>query len=63
MGFSLLIVAVSEGCSLVVGLGLTVVVSLVAEQGLYGTWASVVAAHGLSSVAPGSRAQIQYLWA
>ena len=45
-----IIVAVSKGYSVVVGLGLlSVVVSLLAEQGLYGTWALGVAAHGLSS--------------
>ena len=43
------LVALSRDCSPVVrGLPI-VVVSLVAEHGLYGTWASVVAARGLRS--------------
>ena len=45
MGFSL--VAASRSYSLVAVKGLIAVASLVAELGLLGTWASVVAASGL----------------
>ena len=52
-GFSL--VVKSRGYSLVMVLSFPIVVaSLIAEHGLWGSWASVVAEHGLNSC--GSRA-------
>ena len=48
------LVALSRDCSPVVRRLPIVVVSLVAEHGLYGTWASLVVGCGLSSC--GSRA-------
>ena len=53
------------GLSLDVGHGLLIAAAfLIAKHGLWGTWASVVGARGLSGCnsSPGSRAQAQELW-
>ena len=47
MDFSL--VVADGGCSLVVLRGLLIAVASLVEHRLCGTWASIVAAHGLSS--------------
>ena len=58
-------VFVAAGLSLDVGHGLLIAAAfLIAKHGLWGTWASVVGARGLSGCnsSPGSRAQAQELW-
>ena len=59
-GFAL--VVASRGCSRVVVDGLLISAASLAEQGLSGTPASVVAARGLSSCGSQTRAQAQWPW-